>query len=105
MSPQLHYWIYGYQPTPFSQQMREGGFRAVVFVGHGLSVAFFIMTATVAAAALWKTRTLIRQLYPTGVWAYLSSILILCKGLTSLLFGARRGRSWCVSQSLDCRSA
>src|SRR5262245_5076305 len=43
MSPQLHTWIYGYFPHSFGQQMREGGFRPVVFLGHGLTVAFFIM--------------------------------------------------------------
>ena len=52
MSPQLHYWFYGYYPSQFLQQMRLGGFRPMVFIGHGLSVAFFIMTATVAATAL-----------------------------------------------------
>ena len=36
MSPQLHTWIYGYFPHSFVQQMREGGFRPVVFLGHGL---------------------------------------------------------------------
>ena len=57
MSPQLHTWIYGYFPHSFVQQMREGGFRPVVFLGHGLLTAFFIMSAAVAAAAFWQTRT------------------------------------------------
>ena len=56
MSPQLHTWIYGYFPHSFRQQMRDGGFRPVVFIGHGLGVAFFAMTTVVAAAALWRTR-------------------------------------------------
>ena len=55
MSPQLHTWIYGYFPHSFLQQMRDGGFRPVVFIGHGLGVAFFAMTTVVAAAALWRT--------------------------------------------------
>src|SRR4029078_1483761 len=56
MSPQLHSWIYGYFPSQFAQAMREGGFRPVVFMGHGLPVAFFAMTAAVASAALWRTQ-------------------------------------------------
>lgn len=52
LSPQLHLWFYGYYPTSFLQQMRDGGFRPMVFIGHGLSVSFFMMTATVAAAVL-----------------------------------------------------
>src|SRR5262245_16651075 len=33
MSPQLHNWFYGYHPHQFAQQMRDGGFRPVVFMG------------------------------------------------------------------------
>ena len=88
MSPQLHFWFYGYYPSQFVQQMRDGGFRPVVFIGHGLSVAFFTMTATLAATALWRTRTRVRRFPPARVTAYLSVILILCKGMASLLYGA-----------------
>src|SRR5262249_17769116 len=49
MSPQLHTWIYGYFPHSFAQQIREGGFRPVVFLGHGLLVAFFALTTVVAS--------------------------------------------------------
>ena len=88
MSPQLHLWFYGYNPSQFLQQMRNGGFRPVVFIGHGLGVAFFIMTATLAATALWRTRTRVRRFSPARVTAYLGVILILCKGIASLLYGA-----------------
>jgi hypothetical protein len=88
MSPQLHSWIYGYFPHSFLQQMREGGFRPVVFLGHGLLTAFFIMTATVAAAAFWRTRTRVLQLPPSGLTTYLGGVLILCKTLGALLYGA-----------------
>jgi hypothetical protein len=86
MSPQLHNWIYGYQPSEFLQQMRFGGFRAVVFIGHGLTVAFFMMSATLAATALWRTRTRVRRFSPGGVTAYLGLVLILCKGSASALY-------------------
>jgi hypothetical protein len=55
-SPQLHNWVYGYYPRSFLQQMRDGGFRPVVFIGHGLFVALFSATTVIAAAALWRTR-------------------------------------------------
>jgi hypothetical protein len=88
LSPQLHTWIYGYFPHAFSQQVRYGGFRPVVFLGHGLLVAFFAMTAMVAAAACWRTRTRIWRLVPSGITAYLGVVVLLCKTGSALLYGA-----------------
>ena len=88
MSPQLHTWIYGYFPHSFAQQMREGGFRPVVFLGHGLLVAFFIMTSAVAAAAYWRTQARVGRLPAAGITAYLSGVLVLCKTLGALVYGA-----------------
>ena len=87
MSPQLHTWIYGYFPDSFGQQIRGVGFRPVVFLGHGLVVAFFAMTTAVAAAAFWRTRTKILHLPAAGITAYLGAMLILCKSMGSLLYG------------------
>lgn len=87
MSSQLHTWVYGYFPHSFLQQARDGGFRPVVFLGHGLVVAFFAMTTAVAAAAFWRTRTKILQLPAAGVTAYLGAILFFCKSLASLVYG------------------
>jgi hypothetical protein len=88
MSPQLHTWIYGYFPHSFEQQMRDGGFRPVVFLGHGLLVAFFTMTTTVAAAALWRTRTRVGGIPTGGIVGYLSLVLVLCKTASSLIYVA-----------------
>jgi hypothetical protein len=88
MSPQLHTWVYGYFPHSFVQQMREGGFRPVVFLGHGLLTAFFIMTAAVAAAAFWRTRTRVVRQPAAAITAYLGGVLVLCKTLGALLYGA-----------------
>src|SRR5262245_6548022 len=87
MSPQLHTWIYGYFPHLFGQQMRDGGFRPVVFIGHGLGVAFFAMTTVVAAAAMWRTRTRILRLHANAIVAYLGMSLFLCKSLGSFVYG------------------
>jgi hypothetical protein len=87
MSPQLHTWVYGYFPHSFAQQVRDGGFRPVVFLGHGLVVAFFAMTTAVAAAALWRTRSKIFGLPAGGITAYLGTVLFLCKSLASLVYG------------------
>ena len=87
MSPQLHHWIYGYEPSSFLQQIRDGGFRPVVFLGHGLTVAFFTMTAVLAATALWRLRASVVRLPAAGVTTYLGVMLILCKSLAALTYG------------------
>ncbi len=95
MSPQLHTMVYGYFPHSFAQQFRQGGFRPVVFLQHGLWVAFFAMTIAVAAAALWRhsftkdadTEALrMRAIYIYTI-PYFAVILVLCKSLGSLMLG------------------
>jgi hypothetical protein len=88
MSPQLHAWVYGYFLGGFEQQIRYDGYRPAVFLGHGLGVAFFAMMTAVSAAAFWRTRTRILQLPAGGITAYLSAMLILCKSLGALVYGA-----------------
>lgn len=55
LSPQLHTWVYGFFPHSFGQQIRDGGFRPVVFLGHGLLVAIFTALAVIGATHLVKT--------------------------------------------------
>jgi hypothetical protein len=92
-SPQLHAWIYGYFPMAgsfFEQQVRDGGFRPVVFLGHGLLVAFFTCTSAVAAVAFWRTKARVMRKIPlpsSGIVAYLCFVLVLCKTASSLAYG------------------
>ena len=83
----------------FFKPMREGGFRPMVFMGHPLAAAFFVMTTAVAAAALWRTQTRVLRLPPAGVTAYLSAILVLCKIAGSFDLRCRYWCLWSVSQS------
>ena len=91
ISPQLHTWIYGYFPhAMFDQQIRDGGFRPVVFMGHGLLTAFFTMTAVLASAAFWRTGVqAIRwaRVPSPSITVYLSALLVLCKTLNVLIYG------------------
>ena len=87
LSPQLHNWVYGYFPHSFLQQIRAGGFRPVVFLGHGLLVAFLTMISVLAAAALWRSRTRVAPLLPpVAVTIYLSAVLIFCKSLGAVVY-------------------
>src|SRR5690348_2575188 len=86
MSPQLHNWVYGYQPSSFAQEVRDGGYRPMAFMGHGLLAAFFTMSTVVAATAFWRTRTPVTRLPQGGVAGYLGVVLVLSKSLGALVY-------------------
>lgn len=85
MSPQLHTQIYGFFPHDFSQQVRAGGYRAVVFLGHGLVVAIFVGMATVAAVGMWRDQMRVFGLSGAVYSVFLLLILILCKSVGALI--------------------
>ena len=85
LSPQINVWVWGFFPHAFDQQIRFGGFRPVVFLQHGIWVAFFALMALMAAAALWRAAEPERRtpwLLATG---YLSGVLVLCKTVGALV--------------------
>jgi len=84
-SPQLHNWVYGYMPTDFVQEIRNGGFRPMVFMGHGLLAAFFMMTSILAATALWRSAIKLGPLSPSIATPYLGLVLLLCKSMGAML--------------------
>jgi hypothetical protein len=90
MSPMLHENIYGYAPrTDWLQNMRQGGYRATVFVGHGLVVGFLIFLSTAAAVTLHKAGK--RSVFGVPMWlvvVYLFVTLVLCKAAAALIYGA-----------------
>lgn len=85
LSPQLNVWTYGYFQGVFHQTVRFGGWRPTVFLYHGLWVAFFMMMALIAAAALFRFERKRRALWLAAL-GYLVVVLVLCKSLGSLLF-------------------
>lgn len=86
LSPQLNTWIYGFFQHDFVQMMRAGGFRPIVFLPHGLWVAFFAMMAVVASAALWRHAEGSRRTMLMGATMYLGIVLVLCKSMAALLY-------------------
>jgi hypothetical protein len=54
LSPQLNIWIYGFFQHSFEQMMRGGGFRPIVFLEHGLWVAFLAFMAVMASVAMLR---------------------------------------------------
>ncbi|HKU40013.1 MAG TPA: O-antigen ligase family protein, partial [Polyangiales bacterium] len=90
MSPMLHENVYGFQPrTDWLQNIRMGGYRPTVFMGHGLVVGFFMFMCTTAAIALHKAGRRVMAGLPTGaIVAYLFVLLVLCKAAAALIYGA-----------------
>lgn len=80
LSPQLHYWVYGFHQHSFAQHIR-GGYRPKVFLQHGLWVGFFVFSATIAAVALWKCRQGQKWLW-AGFWLFV--VLAFSKNLGAL---------------------
>ena len=85
MSPQLNIKVYGFFPSSWLQTVRSGGFRPVVFLGHGLSLGLYLAMATIAAFGLF------RMLSPTtrGKWLFaglwLLGTLFLAKTIGALV--------------------
>jgi hypothetical protein len=88
LSPRMNIWVYGFFQHDFLQQVRFGGFRPIVFLQHGLWVAFFALMAVMAAIGLWRAAP------PEGrnLWilasGYLAVMLVLCKTVGVLVYAA-----------------
>lgn len=87
LSPQMNVWVYGFFQHSFEQMMRQGGFRPIVFLPHGLWLAFFLMSSVLAATALARAAQggdRVRMALAVG---YLFWVLVQCKSLASLAYG------------------
>jgi len=86
LSPQLNNWVYGFFQHTFMQMKRQGGFRPIVFMAHGLTVAMFTMTGLLAAAALFKAKSKIWKVKPEWAMAFLAVVAVLNKSLAAGLY-------------------
>lgn len=86
MSPQLHTQIYGFFQHEFLQMMRQGGFRPIVFLEHGLWIA--LLTAMTAMLSVVLARSSPPEM--ASRWymaaAYLMVVLVLCKSMAALAY-------------------
>jgi hypothetical protein len=87
MSPQLHNMVYGFFPHSWLQQVRSGGFRAIVFMGHGLLVALFLAIGLGFWAVIRKNRQRILPVDNTILVLFVIVALIFMKSLAALIFG------------------
>ena len=88
LSPQLNTWIYGFFQHEFSQMIRDGGFRPIVFLPHALWLAFFLVATILSAAAMTRsTPEPDRSRYMLAM-IYLAGVLFLSKSLAAQLYTA-----------------
>ncbi|MCZ4351254.1 hypothetical protein O4H61_01880 [Roseovarius aestuarii] len=85
-SPQINIWVYGFFQHDFEQMIRQGGFRPIVFLPHALWLAFFVMSAAMAAIALSRVVESHERAKLLAVAVYLLVLLVLCKSLGSLIY-------------------
>lgn len=87
LSPQINTWVYGFFQHDFSQTMRGGGFRPIVFLPHGLWLALFVCTALMAATALARATPRPEKLRLYGFAVYIFLLLMLCKSAAAIIYG------------------
>ena len=87
MSPRLHADVYGIFPHSFKQQVRYGGFRPMVFLGHGLRVAAFFSLVIIAALFVWKNEPKFRfwKLSALQIFLGMLVVLVLCKTVGAVI--------------------
>jgi hypothetical protein len=86
LSPQFHYWVYGFYQHRFGQTVRGGGYRPMVFMTHGLALAMFTLAGVLAAAGLYKAKSKAFLLPAGWAMAYLWVILLLSKSIAAFLY-------------------
>ncbi|PIE14548.1 MAG: hypothetical protein CSA70_02045 [Rhodobacterales bacterium] len=86
LSPQLNLWIYGFFQHNFDQMVRFGGFRPIVFLYHGLWVAFFALTMVTACAALYRASEGKWRAFYMALTGYYWVVLVMCKSVASMAY-------------------
>ena len=86
LSPQMNVWIYGFFQHDFLQTIRAGGFRPVVFLQHGLWVAFFTLMCLMASVLLLREGPAARRPYWLLAVGYMALLLLACKSFGPIIY-------------------
>jgi len=88
MSPQLHRWVFGYDLGGFEMTLRWGGYRPMAFMHHGLALARFFVTTTLALFLLARIRRTLGG-FPIRLLAWFQAlVLFLCRSTGAIALGA-----------------
>ena len=85
-SPQMNVWIYGFFQHDFFQTIRQGGYRPVVFLPHGLWVAFFTLMAVLSSVVLLREVHAEERPKAALILIYLGYMLLVCKSAGPLVY-------------------
>ena len=75
----MNVWVYGFFQHDFFQTIRQGGYRPVVFLPHGLWVAFFALMCLLSAVVLLRDTTAETRPKAVLIALYLAFMLYVCK--------------------------
>lgn len=81
LAPQFHQWVYGFHPSSWLQVIRFGGWRPLVFLNHGLALAYFYALAVMAAAALCLCAKPARKRLYMAAFGWLIVMLLFCRSV------------------------
>ena len=85
MSPQLNRIVYGFFPHAWNQHIRDGGYRPLVFLHHGLWLGIFMCVSVLAAGGYARiTEDGPAKTYYFAATFWLLIILIACKSLGAI---------------------
>ncbi len=85
-SPQMNVWVYGFFQHDFFQTIRQGGYRPVVFLQHGLWVAFFTLMALLASLAMLREAPAEGRPKAALILMYLFYMVLVCKSAGPLVY-------------------
>ena len=88
LSPQMNVWFYGFFQHDFFQTIRQGGYRPVVFLPHGLWVAFFALMCMLSAAIVMRNVAPEARPKALMIVGYLFFMVIICKSVGPLVYAA-----------------
>ncbi|MCS6858013.1 MAG: hypothetical protein NZM37_09915, partial [Sandaracinaceae bacterium] len=91
MSPRCHYDVYGFMQTDFQMTLRGGGYRPMVFMNGGLALAMFVLSAGVAALALYRSKERIpvpgiAKLRAGPVSSFFALLVVLMKSTGAIVY-------------------
>ncbi|WP_259444715.1 hypothetical protein [Neotabrizicola shimadae] len=86
LSPQINIWVYGFFAHDFSQAVRFGGYRPMVFLPHGLWLALFVLMSFLSALTLARLSPAADRAKWVGFALILALALVLARSVGPMFY-------------------